>query len=621
MTVSLAQESDVPWTSVVQSATRLTKIISFYTGTPAALQSVVTEVETVVKTTTFTDASHQVITYTTPVMTVTPTGTITLEIPIGTYLFYDQIYGGLNVPTNNFTGHPSYPEATDTLRGPFRLQDIGGQPTCAPDVQTFEKAMPTRAADWRSFYHSVTGALLNSNTEGPVELPSSLLKYLNSNSRLKSSFHGTNLLSCTTTAHETIPASSPEGMRPSPVPISSTFAVPISLKPSSSKTYISTTYQSSSTHIRVTGPLRSLPPKQTAKDVDIGTGPKNTDKPAQPGGADQPGEGGRPGGGQVVAIGTKTYGVRPTGPSGVVVGTVTLNPGYSTLIDNVPVVVPTVGNGHVVVVGTNSYQVLPRGSPVLSVADAILTPNQQGQYKIGTQTLVPGGPAITVNDYTLSLNSDGSFAIINGVTQTLESSPLITGAPVLTIGDQTYTAIVTDGTTAFVLGPGQTLLPGGPALTISGATYSLPSPSLIVINGITSTLGLGPLTAAPDITLAGKTYAATVRDGTTEYVLGPGTTLRPGEAVTISGTTYSLDALGTALVINGQTSTVPRSSVPATNSATPTASAEITDGAKFVQPTASSSSKGGAVSVRRAGLDIWVESCVLGVESWLLMML
>jgi hypothetical protein len=220
----------------------------------------------------------------------------------------------------------------------------------------------------------------------------------------------------------------------------------------------------------------------------------------------------------------------------------------------------------------------------------------------------------------MSLGSDGSRVVINGVTQTLENSPMTTEAPVIRVGDQTYTATVIDGITQFVIGPGQTLLPGS-ALTISGTTYSMPSDAsgtIVVINGVTSTLGLGPITAAPDITIAGNTYAATVRDGTTEYVLEKGTTLRPGDIITVSGTTYSLDELGTALLVDGRTSTI--SKTPAKNSATPTASASTTglDGeGKIVETGAvSTSSKAGAISIRRTVLDTWVESIVIALASW-----
>ncbi|KAF2798913.1 hypothetical protein K505DRAFT_232217, partial [Melanomma pulvis-pyrius CBS 109.77] len=240
------------------------------------------------------------------------------------------------------------------------------------------------------------------------------------------------------------------------------------------------------------------------------------------------------------------------------------------------------------------------------------------------QTLTAGG-VLTVDGTTYSMPADGSGStiVVNGVTSTLD-------AP------------------AFILGPGQTLMPGG-VITISGTTYSMPasaSGTLVVINGVTTTLGQAPITAAAALTIDGKTYSATVRDGTTEYVLGPGTTLKPGESITVSGTTYFLDPKGTALVVNGKTSSIPK--VPASNSATTTRSAsrsKSTTSGSSISSSGSSSSEssssttnerapgnfiasgigisktGGAVVGRGEGLDKWGEGVIIGMAGWLLMLL
>jgi hypothetical protein len=232
-------------------------------------------------------------------------------------------------------------------------------------------------------------------------------------------------------------------------------------------------------------------------------------------------------------------------------------------------------------------------------------------------------------------DGSGSTVMVNGVTSTLDSP----GLPVITMGDQSITASVVDGTTAFILGDDQTLMPGG-VITVDGTTYSMPesaSGSVVVINGVTSTLGEGPMTSAPDLTINGKTYSATVRDGTTEYVIASGTTLKPGEAITISGTTYSLDKDGTALVINGQTSTIPK--VPASNSATTTklSSKSRSSGASSDSGSSSTTSdlqpgnfiasglgitnKEGKGAIVRGGLDKWVEGMAIGFAGWLIMLL
>jgi hypothetical protein len=348
----------------------------------------------------------------------------------------------------------------------------------------------------------------------------------------------------------------------------------------------------------------------------------------------------------------------------------------------VPVVVPSDGGGTQIVVGGTTIAVNngPNAAPVLTIARNPVTANPQGQFVVGTETLKPGGPAVTIDGSTLSLGSGGTIAIVNGVTQTLANVPIVTSPPVLTIGDRTVSATVIggttqlilngqilapgsaitvsgttyslpsgpgsivivngatstlspnrlatptvrDGTTAFIFGPDQTLTPGG-ILTISGTTLSMPlshSGSVIVINGVTSTLGnSAQITAAPPLTIAGNTYTATVRDGTTEYVIAPGTTLRPGEALTLSGTTYSLDPKGTALVVNGQTSAIART--PASNSASTTKSRNVGDfvwsgiGGGGGGNAQTETSKGGGSAF--SNVDSWVEKVVMGIAGWVLL--
>lgn len=373
-------------------------------------------------------------------------------------------------------------------------------------------------------------------------------------------------------------------------------------------------------------------------------------------------------------------------PPAVIIGDQTLTQGQSTNINGVPVVVPSDGGGSRVIIGGTTIPVNngPTAAPVLNVGGNSVTANPQGQYVVGTQTLRPGGPALTVDGSTLSLAPGGTIAVVNGVTQTIANAPIITSPPVITVGGRVVSAtviggttqvvlgdqtlapgsaltisgttyslpatggngvvviangatstlspglnpIVKDGTTAFIFGPGQTLTPGG-VLTVSGTTYSMPSNNVVVINGVTSTLGSGPLTAAPALTINGKTYTATTRDGTTEFVLGPGMTLRPGQALTMSGTTYSLDPAGTALVINGATSTIPVR--PASNSASTTASSTRgRDAGDFIwsgigggggnngNANGGSTSRAGAPGSRE-GLDKWLESVIIGLAGWLVM--
>ena len=614
-------------------------------------------------TTTFIGAYNETITHTTPVLTVEPTPGVTLELPAGTYLFYDKIFGGLNVPSSAGGGKPvtyslpqlvtysvPQPHTQSSSRPaiPSKAQPpplahysyISGQifkkrntqPTCIAALEMLDIA-PIRTEDWRYFYQTITAGI---GGPAPTALPRALLRYLSKIPNVQSAFGSSNISSCTpivtpimTTGYQISVSAIPE-TPPYSAPAPPYYSHPTPTKQTS--TYIESTYQGTTTETTVSGCYRCdvhYPTHASSSGKQDGKG-NNPHPPAQPGGPVKPPSSGPPGGAQVIPIGGVTHTIHPDKPTktgagygtgqNVVLGSLTLKPGQTTTINNVPVVIPSAGGGSIIVVGTNTYKVIPTGGPLVAIGNTNLTPNSLGQYIVGSKTLSPGGPPITIDGYAVSLGSDGSWAMVNGVKQTLENSPMTTGAPILTVGDQTYTATVIDGITQFVIGPGKTLLPGS-ALTISGTTYFMPSDAsgtIIVINGVTSTIGLGIITAAPDITIAGNTYAATVRDGTTEYVLGEGTTLRPGDLVTVSGTTYSLDELGTALVIDGRTSSI--SKTPARNSATPTASASTTgldDEGKFVETgVGSASSKAGAISIRRTGLDTWVESVVIALASW-----
>jgi hypothetical protein len=281
---------------------------------------------------------------------------------------------------------------------------------------------------------------------------------------------------------------------------------------------------------------------------------------------------------QSVAVGNTVLPVIPaqvTG-GGVVIGGQTLTPGQVTTLNGVVISVPPGGSS--VVIGGSTVAVSPANPttpPVITFGQSLITANPSGEFIIGTQTLKPGGPILTVDGTTLSIGPSGTIAVVNGVTQTIGGGPQITGPPALTVGDHTVAATVVGGTTQFVLGPGQTLTPGG-VLTVDGTTFSLPSggatPAVVVVNGVTSTLTDGALiTPAPVLSFGGHTVSGTVVDGTTQYVLGPGTTLIPGgSAITVSGTTFSLPPGASVIVVNGHTSTLGPASVSATTTGTDT---------------------------------------------------
>jgi hypothetical protein len=190
-----------------------------------------------------------------------------------------------------------------------------------------------------------------------------------------------------------------------------------------------------------------------------------------------------------------------------------------------------------------------------------------GNFVIGDSTTVTPGQTITLDGTPIAIQtSAGRVEVVVGTSVvplepdevnsskgprvTIEPTPL---PPVLTVGSET---IIANSQTQYIVS-GQTLSPGGAAITVSGSTISLaPSATAVVVNGVTSTLApnFGNIwtTAAPALTLNNHVYTAN-RAG---YItIGPGTVLKPGgDAVTVDGTTLSLDHSGTAVVIQGSTS-------------------------------------------------------------------
>jgi hypothetical protein len=659
------------------------------------------------KTATITHSGRAPITHTTPVFPVQIAWGTTVTLEAGpTYIIYNQLWGGLDRQASKTYSDP-----------PMTVSTCGGPPSYLSNWE------PARTEDWMSFITAYTKVPVTIRFDTPLPLPSNAIQYLQKNLAVQSLFHGSNIATCTLRPSEAPSYPSRTGAPTEALPIPTqepvfTWAPPAASVPI--QTFISVTYETTSTYTSIVGCLRlgCGDPKPTplgpasegreySEKVPDGPTQLNVLQPTN-GVTDPPNREGSPNDqrppGNPVTIGDGTYTVKPGPPTSnpdrpneqnppVVVGSVTLTQGQSTDINGVPVFVPTDGGGSRIVIGGTTLPVNngPSAAPVLTVGSSTVTADSQGQFVVGTNTLKPGGPAVTVDGSTLSLGPGGTIAIINGVTQTLVNVPMITSPPVLTVGgyivsatliggttqliiggqtlspgsavtisgttyslpssgsgtvivvngvtstfnpnqllgQQSIVASVRDGTTAFIFGPGQTLTPGG-VLTVSGTTFSMPlgPGSVVVINGVTSTLSPGFITAAPALTINGQTYTANVRDGTTEFVIGPGMTLRPGEVLTISGTTYSLDKAGTALVINGQTSSIPTG--PARNSASTTASASSTKARNvgdFVWSGiggggggGSSSSKAG-VQGRSNGLDKWVESVVIGIAGWMMMLL
>ena len=206
---------------------------------------------------------------------------------------------------------------------------------------------------------------------------------------------------------------------------------------------------------------------------------------------------------------------------GVIISSSTLQPGLQTTIDGTPLSVEKDG----IVIASSTVPLTPPS------AKHIIT-------LINGDIISAGGQAATVSGTIVALASNDDALVVNGKTSPLPLTPI----PLLTVAGQTYTP----APTGFAIG-GQSVLPGGPAVTFAGSTYSLDSGSnALIVNGKST-----PLTSAPIsiFQVGSKTFTA----APTGFAVGSQTVLPGGPVVIIAGSTLSLASGNNALIVNGKT--------------------------------------------------------------------
>ena len=145
--------------------------------------------------------------------------------------------------------------------------------------------------------------------------------------------------------------------------------------------------------------------------------------------------------------------------------------------------------------------------------------------------------SFVISDTPIALQAGGSSLIIGSKT-----FPIPTPSNLLTLGSNTITLISAN---AFGF-DGQTAKPGSPVITVSGTAISInPKASNAVIHGVTTKLP----PAASTVLVGGYTFTPGLASG---YDIGGGSTLvAGGQAVTVSGTQFSLAPDGTSLEVAG----------------------------------------------------------------------
>ncbi|KAG9185632.1 hypothetical protein G6011_06963 [Alternaria panax] len=246
----------------------------------------------------------------------------------------------------------------------------------------------------------------------------------------------------------------------------------------------------------------------------------------------------------------------------------TLSPGGVATIDGT--IVSLDPSASFIVVG-GSTQALPESLPVPGsppqfvigsstiTAQASDSLNNQNNHRpnptfiVSGQTLAPGAPAITVSGTTLSLASSGSVLVVNGASSTIRSPAVPDSTPpALTVGNSVFSAFDNPRNT-FVIA-GQTLVPGGSAITAFGTTLLLASSaSFLLVDGATSVV-LG--TDAPTINVGNSVFAPITAPSGRQFIIGDQSLIPGGPAITFSGTALSLAPFASFVIVDGVTSSL-----------------------------------------------------------------
>lgn len=210
-----------------------------------------------------------------------------------------------------------------------------------------------------------------------------------------------------------------------------------------------------------------------------------------------------------------------------------------------------------VFIGTSPIPLLitspPKLLPTLTIGDIAISPNAASKYIINGQTLIPGGPAITLSSTSISLAQDAS-ALFIGTNVIPLTTPTPKPLPTLTLGELT----ITPNAASLYIINGQTLIPGGPAITLSSTRVSLAQDASAFIIG-TNTIPLSLTTSSPPKPLPNLTIGDSIitPNAASQYIINSQTLIPGGPAITLSGSTrISLAPSASVLVVGTKTSTL-----------------------------------------------------------------
>lgn len=236
-----------------------------------------------------------------------------------------------------------------------------------------------------------------------------------------------------------------------------------------------------------------------------------------------------------------------SGPSGLVAGTATLQPG-----------------GTAVTVSSHTFSLGPSRSSI--AIDGTVSPLTQGITKV-----LNGGPSTSANPIG-STSVLSSVLSANTLTSSLASSAAIQPAPSVYAFDG---VVFSSGASGLNAGTA-TVKPGGPAVTISSHTFSLRSlGSTIAVDDTLSALTPPQVpSTTSSVSMSSRSASSGVytfdgivfTGGTSGLAAGTATVQPGGPAVTISSHTISLGPTGNTIAVDGALSPLMPPQVTTTNS-------------------------------------------------------
>lgn len=238
-------------------------------------------------------------------------------------------------------------------------------------------------------------------------------------------------------------------------------------------------------------------------------------------------------------------------PSKVIIAGITLHPGDPGVsISGTPVSLAPSGTLFINNSPTPIAHTAPRTpNPVLTAAGQVFTANPTG-FVVAGSYFTPGGPAQLISGTPISLGSSGVIYIGDSATNlpAVQIEPV--SASILTLGGQLFTA----NPSGFNIGK-SIIVPGGPAVTISGTPISLALSGVVVIGDSTVSLQQAQIPVPKVFTVADKIFTA----NPTGFNIGNSRISPSSPAITISGTPIFLGPSG-ILVIGSLTTSL--SAVP-----------------------------------------------------------